>query len=804
MNKLKSIIAILLLSLITLSFKAKAQTWDSVGTGMNGGVGAFVVDTVNNILYAGGGFTTAGGVSANNIAKWDGTSWDSLGSGLNSGVQALAIYNDTLYAAGSFTLAGGISAKYIAKWNGTSWDSVGTGMDSDVMTLAVYNNTLYAGGFFSTAGGVSAPTIAKWDGSNWSSVGTGTNLFVLSLAALNTVLYVGGLFTTAGGVSAINIAQWNGTSWDSLGSGLGDPFADQVLAIDSFNGEVYAGGTFINSGAMSIYRIARWNGASWDSVGTGMNFDVESLTNYNNELYAGGLFTTAGGVAANYIAKWNGTNWYPVGTGMNGWVYSLIEYNGELYAGGDFTTAGGINANYIARWNADTCGITSSFTSSATTICEGEIINFTNTSTGAITYEWQQNGTPFSTATDTSRTFNIAGTYSISLIADSGSCSDSSGVIIIVNPTYSFNTPNDTICDGDSVLIGGVYRKTAGIYYDSLTTANSCDSIIATTLIVNPTYSINTPNDTICDGDSVLIGGIYRKTAGTYYDSLTTVNSCDSVIATTLIVNPTYTINTPDETICDGDSVSIFAVYRKIAGTYYDSLTTANSCDSVIATTLIVNPTYTINTPNETICDGDSVSIFAVYRKIAGTYYDSLTTVNSCDSVIATTLIVNSLPTVNLGADTIICNSCSITLDASAGFSSYDWSTGETTPTITVDSTATYIVQITDTNGCSATDSIAVTISTGINNQSTINNNQLKVHPNPNTGEFTVTFNITEKQQINLKIINIKGQIIYQENLTDFTGSYQNKIDMSGYAKGIYNLQLSTKQGTINKKIILE
>ncbi|MCH8317338.1 MAG: T9SS type A sorting domain-containing protein [Bacteroidetes bacterium] len=111
---------------------------------------------------------------------------------------------------------------------------------------------------------------------------------------------------------------------------------------------------------------------------------------------------------------------------------------------------------------------------------------------------------------------------------------------------------------------------------------------------------------------------------------------------------------------------------------------------------------------------------------------------------------------------------------------------------------------VTDANGCSGGDTIVVNILTGINLQSSISTVQLEVYPNPNTGEFTVTFKIIEKQHINLKVFNIKGQVIYEENLSDFKGKYQNKIDMSGYAKGIYNLQLSTKEKTINKKIILE
>ena len=62
-------------------------------------------------LYVGGNFTTAGGVTVNNIAKWDGTAWFALGTGTNSTVSALAADSSgNLYVGGNFTTADGIAA----------------------------------------------------------------------------------------------------------------------------------------------------------------------------------------------------------------------------------------------------------------------------------------------------------------------------------------------------------------------------------------------------------------------------------------------------------------------------------------------------------------------------------------------------------------------------------------------------------------------------------------------------------------------------------------------------------------------
>jgi hypothetical protein len=59
-------------------------------------------------LVAGGFFTTAGGVAAEYIAKWDGSSWSPLGGGMNDWVDALEVFDDgiglsALYAGGYFS-----------------------------------------------------------------------------------------------------------------------------------------------------------------------------------------------------------------------------------------------------------------------------------------------------------------------------------------------------------------------------------------------------------------------------------------------------------------------------------------------------------------------------------------------------------------------------------------------------------------------------------------------------------------------------------------------------------------------------
>ena len=339
-----------------------AGTWSSLGTGTSGDV-LWLSAPANGVLYAGGNFTAAGGVSASHIAKWNGSAWSALGTGTNLQVNTIATAPDgTLYAGGSFTSAGSAPANYIAKWNGSTWSTVGSGTGGVIWAIAIApDGTVYAGGAFTTAGGGAANHVAKWNGSSWSALGTGTNFSVWSLAvAPDGTLYAGGDFTSAGAVTAHGIAKWNGTTWSALervdGTGAhGRPYS---LAVGS-DGTLYAAGDFPDMDGVAYTRgVAKWNGTEWSALGTGLDNDAESVgIASDGTVYVGGDFTTAGGVAANHIAAWNGSSWSALGSGLSGGqetVWSIVfSPDGTMYAGGEFTQSGSTTVNRVAAWQAD-------------------------------------------------------------------------------------------------------------------------------------------------------------------------------------------------------------------------------------------------------------------------------------------------------------------------------------------------------------------------------------------------------------------------------------------------------------------
>lgn len=332
---------------VSANFLAKwnGSAWSSLGTGMGSQVYALAVS--GSDVYAGGLFSTAGGSAANRIAKWNSSVWSGLGVGMNEHVRALAVSGNNVYVGGAFSIVGGIAVNYIARWDGGAWNALGTGMNNWVSALVVSSSNLYAGGSFTTAGGNPANRIAKWNGSVWSPLGVGVDSVVNALASSGSDLYAGGIFTTAGGSAANYVAKWDGVEWSALGSGVND----QITALAMSGSDLYAGGNFTTAGGNAANRIAKWDGSAWTTLGTGMNSAVLALAMSGSDVYAGGDFTLAGGSAASRIAKWNGSGWNALGSGMNNTVYALEVVGSDLYAGGIFSTAGGSAANCIAKWN---------------------------------------------------------------------------------------------------------------------------------------------------------------------------------------------------------------------------------------------------------------------------------------------------------------------------------------------------------------------------------------------------------------------------------------------------------------------
>jgi hypothetical protein len=82
--------------------------------------------------------------------------------------------------------------------------------------------------------------------------------------------------------------------------------------------------------------------------------------------------------------------------------------------------------------------------------------------------------------------------------------------------------------------------------------------------------------------------------------------------------------------------------------------------------------------------------------------------------------------------------------------------------------------------------------------------NDLEVYPNPSNGVFNVSFMSEDVQNLEVRVLNMVGELVYSEGLEQFVGEYTKSINMSKYTKGVYFLEITTNNGVVNKKIVLQ
>jgi len=343
-------------------------------------------------------------------------------------------------------------------------------------------------------------------------------------------------------------------------------------------------------------------------------------------------------------------------------------------------------------------------------------------------------GTPYSiynwstTASSQTITVNATGTYAVT-VTDANACKGTTSIPVTVNPlpvvqltsigSYCISAPSFTLSQGTPV--GGAYSGTgvsSGIFNPSVagagtfnityvyTDGNTCTDSATNTVTVNPlpvvtmsalgeicvnasplTLIVGSPTGGIYSGTGVSLGSFDPAIAGvgtftikyTYSDA----NSCVDSTTGNIIVNPLPTLSvTPNQTICNGDIATLVATSIPNA-TFLWSTSSVND-------TILVNPSATT------------------------TYTVTATDQHNCGTISSQVVVsVNPLPTAYAGPDVAICQGDSTTLTATGiPFSSFLWSTGQTTPSITVSptTTTTYIVSVTDQYNCAtATDDVVVT-----------------------------------------------------------------------------------------------
>lgn len=349
------------------------------------------------------------------------------------------------------------------------------------------------------------------------------------------------------------------------------------------------------------------------------------------------------------------------------------------------------------------------------TVCENAMITLSGS--GATTYAWSHGVTDnVAFAATVTTTYTVIG-------SNGAGCADTTTqtVTVIPGPVVTISG-NSTFCTGGSTLLTA---PAAGSYQWYM---NGSPVVGAT----SPSYT--------------------ATVAGMYNVWIINASGCGDSSATgvnvTINTPPVVTASATAAEICRGASVTLTGggavTYAWSAGvnngvpfaplntlTYTVVGTASNGCTDSETITVVVNSLPVVSStanPGYSVCENTAVTLngtgAATYVWTGGvmdgmpftplatsSYSVTGTDTNGCSNSASVTVTVNPNPVVTLGADVTQCGG-SVMLDAGNAGATYAWSNSATTQMISVTTTATYFVEVTNAFGCSASDTVSVTINT--------------------------------------------------------------------------------------------
>jgi len=378
-------------------------------------------------------------------------------------------------------------------------------------------------------------------------------------------------------------------------------------------------------------------------------------------------------------------------------------------------TISSVSTYAVTVTNANTCAVSDTLSlglyalpivnlGNDTTICETDTITI-NAGNSTATFAWSTGETTQSIS------INAIASYQVT-VTDTNSCSDSDTLNLNNYAQPLVDIGSDTsICSGDSITIdpnntGQTYQwstgqasesisvDTAGIYSVTVTDANTCQNADTLQLSIYnlPVFSLQA-DTSICFGDNLVLDAENAGASFVWQDGST---------------NQTLTVNS--------------------TGTYQVTVTDANTCSNADTMTLGIYSLPIVSLGADTsICASDTLLLDAqnptasfvwnttqstqtIEVNTAGSYQVTVTDTNTCSAADTFTLSIFALPIVSLGADTSICDEDTLVLDAQNPTSSFVWQDASTSQTLVATNAATYGVTVTDTNTCSNSDELVLSI----------------------------------------------------------------------------------------------
>lgn len=464
--------------------------------------------------------------------------------------------------------------------------------------------------------------------------------------------------------------------------------------------------------------------------------------------------------------------------------------------------------------------------------CDPGEVEFMNTSLNADQYVWDfGDGSAVNTQTSPVYTYASVGSYDVTLISTNSTTDESDTITTTI--TVLDGTPivtataqgPTTFCEGDSVKLvsstgpGYTYKWKTGPFF----IPGATDSTYTATQSGDYKVSVTIPGGCVATSLKVTVT-VNPRPAPVILEGAAISFCQGSQVNLTANIDASLTYQWLNNGIAiPGATSSVLIVTA--GGNYSVTETNSLGCDSTSSATVVtVNPApvVTASATNSATCLNSPVTLSAfgaasyvwqpdnisgqsieVSPQVQTTYTVTGTDINNCQGDTTITIDVLPLPVVNLGNDTTVCDTNNFVLDAGGGFTSYLWSTGAITQTITVSSSQDYWVVVEDNNTCKGSDTIyvTVTICTGLEDMADAAG--IKLYPNPSNGNFVLSFSNPSGENVKVELENLLGQKLMDIYEGQATSQFTREISAGMLPSGMYNIKIYLGREIMTKKLII-
>ena len=209
-------------------------------------------------------------------------------------------------------------------------------------------------------------------------------------------------------------------------------------------------------------------------------------------------------------------------------------------------------------------------------------------------------------------------------------CSDTSTSILVMVHDTSASTINASICSNESYYFNGQAIHSSGSYKDTIQNVFGCDSIV--TLVLNVALTNHEDiSASVCQYETYLFNEQELNVAGDYEDTFSNAAGCDSFVTLHLeIIRKSGAA--VDVSICHDETYNFHGLVLNATGAYYDTLSNIHHCDSIITLNLFVAP-LADSSVEINLCNGQSYTFHGIEIRETSFISDTLLSIFGCDSI---------------------------------------------------------------------------------------------------------------------------------------------------------------------------